>query len=286
MTSDTGWKIPLVAVSIPLFALACAGTGPTGESTLRPAGTELAIDVERVIDGDSFRATSAVGELEVRLLGVNSPERDDCYGDEARTTLTELLSSGQVTISPWPAEIDEFGRELAFVWADDRLVNLELVDSGGALARGDGDSAYTAELDAAERRASAEETGLWDPAACGTPTDAEVRIVELMADAPGDDRQNPNGEWVEIRNDGSAAIDLTGWVVRDESTRHRYRFGQLVLDAGETARLHTGCGSDDTSSSPLWLFWCDPDPPVWNNAGDTAFLLDQNGNIADHLRNG
>jgi hypothetical protein len=40
--------------------------------------------------------------------------------------------------------------------------------------------------------------------------------------------------------------------------------------------VHTGCGTDTTAG----LYWCSGGA-IWNNSGDTAFLLDPNGNIHD-----
>jgi hypothetical protein len=40
-------------------------------------------------------------------------------------------------------------------------------------------------------------------------------------------------------------------------------------------RLRTGCGVDGTAD----LYWCESGSAVWNNAGDTVFVLDPNGNI-------
>jgi len=42
-------------------------------------------------------------------------------------------------------------------------------------------------------------------------------------------------------------------------------------------RIHTGCGS----ASATDLFWCVSGSAVWNNDGDTAFLTDTRGNVAD-----
>jgi hypothetical protein len=39
-------------------------------------------------------------------------------------------------------------------------------------------------------------------------------------------------------------------------------------------RLYTGCGAASVSA----LYWCN-DGAVWNNDGDTVFVLDPSGNI-------
>ncbi len=251
-------------------------------SEVRPGSNGLAITVERVSDGDSIRAKSSEGDLEIRLIGINAPEQDECFGDGATAMLEALLDADAVAVHPWPPEIDDFGRELGFVVADDVFVNLRLIELGGVVARAQSDHEFAEEFEVAERAASDGRRGLWAPDACGAPTDASLEIVDVLADAPGNDQENPNGEWVLIENTGSDPADLSGWSLRDESTRHRYDFPTFSLNAGSQARIRTGCGQDDFDSDPAELFWCNPEPPVWNNSGDTAFLLDSNGAIADN----
>lgn len=247
---------------------------------IKPTGTGLHIDVTRVSDGDSLRATSREGELEIRMLGINAPESDDCFGDEATRALESLLTAQDVTLYPWPGDTDQFGRQLGLLVAGDTFVNLSLIETGHVVARAQSDHGFDLEFEEAERAASNAGTGLWASDACGDPVDATLEIVEVEDDPPGDDRQNPNGEWVTIENQGDD-VSLEGWVLRDESTRHRFRFPSVSFTAGGTLNIHTGCGENVIDNTAMVLYWCDPEPPVWNNSGDTAFLLDPNGAIAD-----
>lgn len=251
-------------------------------SALQPPGGSLEIEITRVSDGDSVRATSSERDLEIRLLGINAPEQDECFGQEAADELERLLSAGNVSISPWPPELDDFGRELGFLVADGVLVNLSLIETGHVVARAQSDHGLDTEFEEAERNASDVGLGLWAPDACGAASDAQLVIVEVFENAPGDDRENPNGEYVVIENVGDAEVDLAGWGIRDESTRHRFTFDSLIVGPNEQVRLRTGCGETDLNSDPIEAFWCDPEPPVWNNGGDTAFLLNPNGGIADN----
>lgn len=239
----------------------------------------LAIDVTSVSDGDSFRATSAEGELEVRLIGLNAPEQDECFGGEAKERLAQLLNGDTVTLHPWPPEVDDFGRELGFVVSDGEFVNLSLVETGHVLARAQSNHEFVEVFDEAEASAIDAERGLWADDACGEPVEGDLEIVEVFENAPGDDRENPNGEWVLIENVGDTTVQLQGWGIRDESTRHRYEFPSVEIAPGESVQLRTGCGTNDTYTDPIELFWCDPEPPVWNNDGDLALLVDPNGTI-------
>ncbi|RPI25464.1 MAG: lamin tail domain-containing protein, partial [Actinobacteria bacterium] len=103
-----------------------------------------------------------------------------------------------------------------------------------------------------------------------------VAIDHVEYDAPGNDNQNLNEEWVRFVNEGATGADLTGWGVKDESASHRYGFPErFALAPGASVVLHTGCGTDTAAD----LYWCNTGSAVWNNDGDTVFLLDPGGNI-------
>jgi hypothetical protein len=54
----------------------------------------------------------------------------------------------------------------------------------------------------------------------------------------------------------------------------------LRTAGGGRVRVASGCGTDRADH----LHWCMSNSAVWNNSGDTAFLLDPNGNIFDTYR--
>ena len=80
-----------------------------------------------------------------------------------------------------------------------------------------------------------------------------------------------------------AGLDLGGWTLQDESASHRLRFtaGTGVGTDGRL-RIYSSCGAQRDGV----MFWCRKGSSVWNNAGDTAFLLDPNGNVASRLESG
>ncbi len=97
--------------------------------------------------------------------------------------------------------------------------------------------------------------------------------IAIRFDADGNDNQNKNDEWVRFGNIGSSALDMTSWVVEDEGPNHRYRFGAIVLQPGESVTLFSGCGADDSFN----VYWCNSGSAVWNNSGDTVSLYDDTG---------
>ncbi|MCU0271666.1 MAG: lamin tail domain-containing protein [Acidimicrobiales bacterium] len=270
---------PLGAVLLAAAGIAAVGACGSAEPTTptgRPALTLL-----EVVDGDTLDVRTADGsEDTIRLLGINAPEREDCLGDRATERLTALTDDAALVVESDGR--DEFGRLLAYVWADDVLVNLALAAEGLAVTPAVDAHRLEATLTAAAEDARDAGIGLWAPDACGPATAATVRIVGLQADAPGPDEENPNGEWIDLANvgsanEGSTPVDLGGWRLRDESTRHRYEFAPgTVLAPGAVLRVRSGCGEDTTDV----VYWCDGDP-VWNNGGDTALLQDPNGNVVD-----
>ncbi len=100
----------------------------------------------------------------------------------------------------------------------------------------------------------------------------DLRVVEINADAAGDDRDNLNDEYVVFENAGDESVDLSGWTVEDEAGR-TYTFPDgFVLEPGERVTLHTGSGTDSATD----LYW-GSGSPIWNNGGDTVIVRDETG---------
>jgi micrococcal nuclease len=273
------------------LVVACSTTEPTtvpvtapegSETTPAPAapGSTAGTRVVDVVDGDTLDVQLPDGAVErVRIVGINAPEQDECHAREAAATLDELVAGKDVRLVADHTERDRYGRLLRYVEVDGDDVGVRLVRDGAAVVRvSQPDDAREAALRAAEAEARAAARGLWDPAACGAPPldAAALEIVALRLDADGDDVENLNDEWVDVRNTGDAPVDLTGWRLRDESASHRFEFpAGFVLGPGAQVRVHSGCGSDEATA----LHWCATGSAIWNNDGDTAFLLDPSGNI-------
>jgi micrococcal nuclease len=260
-------------------------THPPSSTSPLPDGWSRAW-VVNVVDGDTIDIRLETGEEErVRLIGINSPEGGECYATEAADGLAGLVDGETVYLEPDVTDRDQFGRLLRYVWTTDlTLVNLIAVEEGWALAREyPPDTTRSDALDEAEERASSGGVGLWAQRACGGPIPPVVQIVHVEYDASGDDNLNQNGEWVEISNADDVPVDLTGWVLKDESATHRFSFPDgFSLQPAASVRVYTGCGADSAAA----LYWCVSGSAVWNNSGDTAFLLDPDGNIVYSLSYG
>jgi micrococcal nuclease len=247
-----------------------------------PAGSERAT-VTRIKDGDTVEIEMLSGDLEtVRLIGINTPESGECFSEDATVALAALLSDEVITMTTDVSDRDQYGRLLRYLWLDRGVfVNEIMVRGGFAQARDyPPDSLYAVEIAAAQGSAEEERIGIWAEDACGPSTGADLNVIDVYADPPGSDTDNLEEEWVDIVNAGLAGISMQGWILKDESSSHRYLFPDTFVIAPQTTvRVRTGCGTDDEET----LYWCNGSA-IWNNTGDTAFLLDPNGNIVTFYR--
>lgn len=281
-TDPAATTIPLPAIPQADLVFAPPTAGPSGNpSAPLPQGAE-AVTVISITDGDTLDITTADGTSDtIRLIGVNSPETGECFSDEAALVLNILTpEENHVGLTTDVSDRDQYDRLLRYVWVGGLSVNEELVRRGAAISRQyPPDTAMATRFEQAQLEAKNQELGLWEPDACGPDAGTQIAVVEVEADAPSDDNQDLNSETVHLRNNGHIGVDLTDWVLKDESASHRYTFPLgFVLAAGAQVAVHTGCGIDTIDT----LYWCN-NGAVWNNDGDTAFITDHNGNIVDSL---
>ena len=118
-----------------------------------------------------------------------------------------------------------------------------------------------------------------------TPTPTPITTTPTPTPLPGlHDEVHVTGldlaaEWVEITNTGTAPVSLAGWQLQDEGAIHVYTFPGFTLPAGGSVTVHTESGTDSATD----LYW-GSGSAVWNNAGDTATLLDEVGRTISSLR--
>ena len=128
--------------------------------------------VIRVVDGDTIHVVPddrnqypdskyrKTGFVPVRMRGIDSPEKNQVYGPEARDMLVSLIL--QETISVVFKNIDQYGRFVGYVFLDGRNINLEMVESGYAWAYMQYvDKPYASEFYNAEQQSRKERKGLW-----------------------------------------------------------------------------------------------------------------------------
>jgi len=143
-----------------LAGVSLAACGATSGS--QPA--EIA-RIAHVTDGDTVRLAN---DARVRLLQIDAPEvrSRECFADAATAALRRLLPPGtsvRLERDPSLDASDRYGRELRYVFAGGRNLNLALVEAGAAAPyfyRGER-GRYASRLLAAARPARAARRGLW-----------------------------------------------------------------------------------------------------------------------------
>ncbi|MDM8529788.1 thermonuclease family protein [Anaerolineales bacterium HSG25] len=264
-------------ILILLLGVACGQSAPPSQTelpisesgfNLNPPTELETVEVAQVVDGDTIELADG---QRVRYIGINTPERDQPYYDEATELNRQLLQQGTVQIEYDFETEDQYGRTLAYLWVDDRLVNLEIVNAGYANAFFiPPNTRYETEIQKAEQQAKQAERGIWQSAGVA------LKIIHVEANAPGSDNENPNGEWIEIKNQGSDTINMNGYNLKDAANNF-YEFNNFSLTRGQTVRLYSGTGRDNDNE----LYWGLVDQSVWNNKGDTAFLRNSTGALVD-----
>lgn len=91
-----------------------------------PATSEVG-QVVAVVDGDTIDVATEGGIVRVRLIGIDTPEIgrggavNECYAEEARTFLDELIygQEVQLIVDATQADVDKYGRLLRHVHAGD-----------------------------------------------------------------------------------------------------------------------------------------------------------------------
>ena len=246
-----------------------------------PSGKNITVNVSKVIDGDTIELKT--GER-VRLLGINTPEMGQpCY-EEATNRLKELIEGKQIRLESDVVDKDQYERLLRHVFIDNTFVNLVMVREGYAhVYIVQPNVNYENEMYDAQTSAIHEGGCMWKKP---TTEDGEnicdnrcIGIDYFHWNAEGNDCDNLNDEYVRFKNNCSYSCDMTGWTIKDESSRDPYTFPSFVLESEAMVTLYTGCGSN----TDVELYWCSSGNScnaVWNNNGkDTLYLRNSKGNL-------
>lgn len=240
----------------------------TQTSRMVTSTTELPnVKVKEVIDGDSIVLDD---NSEIRLLGINAPEKGYPFEEEAKDRLSSLILGKEVRLESDFEDEDRYGRLLRYVFVDGMLVNAQLVKEGLANVYMESGLKHEDELHEAEYYAKLNALGIWEKDVAYADY---IYIVKFHYDAAGNDHENLNDEYVVLGNKGDIPIDMTEWTIKDE-VNHIFTFPNFVLGPGEEVAIHTGSGVNTEDS----LFW-NNQGAVWNNKGDSLYLRNSAGEL-------
>ena len=124
--------------------------------------------VTRVVDGDTAEVMLDGREVDVRFIGIDTPESVapdepiECFGEQA-SAYTESRIEGRTVRLEYDVErTDRYGRTLAYVWIGAELLNATLVAEGYAVVTTYPPNVkYVDRFVAAQREARAAGRGLW-----------------------------------------------------------------------------------------------------------------------------
>lgn len=88
--------------------------------------------VTYVVDGDTLDVDINGNTERIRFSGINTPEKGDCYYQEAKDKLKELTLNKEIYIQQDIKNKGKYGRLLRYIYLDDMLINEFLVKNGYA----------------------------------------------------------------------------------------------------------------------------------------------------------
>ncbi|WP_276247981.1 MULTISPECIES: DUF4350 domain-containing protein [unclassified Haladaptatus] len=207
---------------------------------------------------------------EARALVVTTPERS--FTSAEVSALDTFVADGGAVILMGDGKVTADARAnlnaLAGDLGTDLRLNEDLVTDGTNNVDSDAEVPETTNFDTS--------FPLFAAYGSGGSSGGQIDVAQVHEDAAGNDNDNLNDEYVVFENVGSGSLDLTGWTVEDEVGK-TYAFPSgFSLAAGATVTLHTGSGTDTSSD----LYW-GKTQAVWNNSGDTVFVYDDAGSLAE-----
>jgi len=129
---------------------------------------KVKVKLDKCIDGDTVSIIDKnKKESKIRFLAVDSPEidKEEPYSNEAKEFTCNLLKNAKniyLEDDKKADKYDKYERKLSWVWADDTLVQIELIKNGYAkVAYLYDDYKYASELKKYEKMAIDEEINIW-----------------------------------------------------------------------------------------------------------------------------
>ncbi|RJQ37706.1 hypothetical protein C4559_03150 [Candidatus Microgenomates bacterium] len=236
--------------------------------------------VVKILDGDTIETKE--GE-KIRYIGINAPETGQPKSKEATDFNNKMVLGKSISLEFDVQTKDRYGRSLAYVFINKTLINEDLVKNGLAVSETiQPNVKYQNKILEAQKKARESCVGIWgglciDPKNVLGKKENCVKIISIKADAPGDDNKNKNGEWIEIKNNCLANVNMKGWLIKDNSASNKYEFKDYNLESEKIVYIYSGCGQNAQNK----LYWQCPEGKysIWNNSGDNAFLYNEKGEM-------
>lgn len=242
-------------------------------------GDTVGVDVYG--DGTKTPVHIRMGGIQTMEIGSASTTSDDaCHARAAQVRMGQLVYHKVVTLTASKTSSSSMGRPIRYVFKDGVDIGAIMIKEGHAIPWASG-----AEDSRVERYArlavTAASNGLkiWDKDTCGSgPSQSTPLSMSLRWDAEGDDRLNPNGEWMRVHNGGSSSMAIGGWKLRDSGLRWFTFPSWAKVPAKGYVTLYVGKGSDYGNT----FHWDQSGPVFANSIPDGGYLTDPRGDFRAH----
>ncbi|WP_420176067.1 thermonuclease family protein [Luteococcus sp. OSA5] len=221
-----------------------ATTASPSGSSAPPSATRRQGTVVRISDGDTLSVKLSGRSTTVRILNIDTPETKkagtpvECLGPQASAALAELLPVGSsVELEHDGRRTDRYGRTLAVVYRDGRMIGAEMARRG--LTAGvvvNGADTFLGPVAAAQHEAMQAQRGLYDPnIGCTLAGQVEQRVRDLAVE-PASTAQQEAARAQRLKSAIGSAQQLRATLALPDSQhkstlRYRYpagwRYGQV-----------------------------------------------------------
>lgn len=261
----------LIIITVALFTYAYNKTFTS------PAVQEEKANVTRVVDGDTIEVFLGGQELKVRLLDINTPEKNQPYYDEAAIYLKEKIEGREVALIKGNEDKDKYGRLLRYIFIRQDFINKDVLEAGMANFYTYQNTKYTKQLKEAEQSAREEKRGIWEISS--NPCTKCLSLLRVE-NGEGKDDCSPGAEFLEFENQCTIQCSLSSWTIKDDAS-HIYKFSDMTLYPNQHFFLYSGQGNDSQTPGKIILFWQNKEKcsSIWNDDHDSVFIRDDMGKL-------
>jgi endonuclease YncB( thermonuclease family) len=281
------------AAGLALFGVVLVATAACAEASWIQLHGLADGKVTRVVDGDTVAVDvwgdGTTAPQPIRNAGIQAMEVGQCHSAEATAAMSAATFGKQVRLSANDADASSLGRPVRFV---DRVTATGVVDAQlSVLNAGQAlplvippETNRWQSYFAAAQRAAGAGRNLWDSDYCrpGPAQSTPIRVW-VNYDGDGDERANPNLEYLRILNGGTTELSLTGWWLRTGAQDSFFFPKGTTVKPGSTVTLHAGRGTATATS----FYWGNtvprfPNADTLGSYGSGAYLFDPDGDLRAH----
>ncbi|MCF4969999.1 thermonuclease family protein [Nostoc sp. CMAA1605] len=172
----SNWWRKIAILACVLLLVGCQAKNQT-------VNNQTQVRVARVVSGQTLEVVGIAEQptliSQVRLIGVDAPDlRQYPWGEDSKELLEKMLGNLEKPVMlEFDVEAkDKIGRNLAYVWKDNQLLNEQVIKQGYALfVERSPNFKYNQRLDRAQQWARIMGKGIWNPEQPMRQTPAEFR---------------------------------------------------------------------------------------------------------------